>query len=229
MTAAPTGVRLWLLVATPLIAQFAFAGAAAGILQATGAMSSGTTLTSLPQALVVLASYAVFGGATLVVARAFGPPAEVLALRRLPLRRGVLLAAVGLGAGVAIAVILEPVFHGQASQRIDAGAVTGAASAIALVLSLIAIVGAAAVLEELYFRGLLYGRLDERLGTASAVVGSAGVFGLVHFEPNAFPVLFGLGLVLGVLRWRTASVWPGVGVHAANNALAAIGILLTSS
>ena len=123
----------------------------------------------------------------------------------------------------------SPIFHGQESQRIGVGSVSDPASALALVLSLVAIVGGAAVMEELYFRGLLYGRLDERLGAASAVVGSAGVFGLVHFEPNAFPVLFGLGLVLGVLRWRGDSTLPGIAVHAANNALAVVGILLTSS
>ena len=76
MTPAPTGARLWLLVATPLVAQFAFAGIVAGILRATGTITGGTTLTSLPQALVILASYAVFGAATVAVARVFGPPVE---------------------------------------------------------------------------------------------------------------------------------------------------------
>jgi membrane protease YdiL (CAAX protease family) len=90
------------------------------------------------------------------------------------------------------------------------------------------IVGGAALTEELYFRGLLYGRLDARFGVASAVVGSAGLFGLVHFQPDAFPTLLALGLILGLVRMRSSSVWPGVGIHAANNVIAVVGLLLAT-
>ena len=88
--------------------------------------------------------------------------------------------------------------------------------------------GGAALTEELYFRGLIYGRLDARFGVASAVVGSAGLFGLAHFQPNAFPTLFALGLILGLVRMRSSSVWPGVGIHAANNVFAVVGLLLVT-
>ena len=225
-----SGVRVWLIVVAPLVAQFAFAGLAAGLLRATGAITGdATTLTSLPQALVLLAAYVVLAVAILLAARALGAPREVLALRRVPLAQGAALAGAGLVAGIVIAVALEPIFHGQASQRIEAGAIDGPAAVIALAISLLTIVVAAATCEELYFRGLLYGRLDARFGVASAIVGSAGVFGLVHFEPNAFPALFGLGLVLGVVRWRSGSVVPGMAIHAANNVLAVVGILMASS
>lgn len=228
--APPQGLRLWLIVLAPLVAQFAFTGLAAGALRAAGLIEGGTTtLTSLPEAIVLLASYLVLGGAIVLAARAFGRPAEVLALRRTPLVPGLALAGTGLVVGILAAIALEPIFHGQASQRIAIGSVDSPAAAAALAISVVTVVGAAAVLEELYFRGLLYGRLDARFGAASAVVGSAGIFGLAHFEPNAFPTLFALGLVLGLLRWRTASVWPGIGVHAANNVLAVVGVLMTSS
>ena len=226
----PQGLRLWLIVAAPLVVQFAFTGLAAGALRAAGLIEGGdTTLTRLPEALVLLASYVVLGAAILLAARALGRPAEVLALRRTPLVQGAALAGAGLVAGLVLAIALEPIFHGQASQRIAIGPIDDPAAAAALAISVLTVVGAAAVLEELYFRGLLYGRLDARFGTASAVVGSAGIFGLAHFEPNAFPTLFALGLVLGLLRWRTASVWPGMAVHAANNALAIAAVLMTSS
>ena len=223
-------VRVWLIIAAPLVAQFAFAGVAAGVLRSLGLISGDSaTLTSLPQALVLLGAYVVLLVAILLAARALGEPREVLALRRVPFARGAAMAGAGLVAGIVIALALEPIFHGQASQRIDAGALDSPAAVIALVISLFTIVVAAATCEELYFRGLLYGRLDARLGAASAIVGSAGLFGLVHFEPNAFPTLFGLGLVLGVVRWRSGSVAPGIAIHAANNILAAVGILMASS
>lgn len=226
----PRGLRLWLLVAAPLVAQFAFVGLGAAVLHALGLLPSGdTTLTSLPQALLLAGAYLVFGAAIWLVARALGAPLAVLAVRRTPLLRGLGLAAIGLVVGVAVSAALEPIFHGAESQQLAAGAVTSLTSGVALAISVLTIVAAAALTEELYFRGLLYGRLDARFGIASAVVGSAGVFGLAHFEPNAFPSLFALGLVLGVLRLRTASVWPGVGLHAANNALAATWLLLAAN
>ena len=54
----------------------------------------------------------------------------------MPLGRGVLLAAAGLGAGVVLSLALEPIFHGQESQRIGVGSVSDPASALALPLML---------------------------------------------------------------------------------------------
>ena len=228
MTAAPvTGLRLWLIVAAPLLAQFAVVGVGAGILRAFGLIGAGeTTLANLPQALLLLSAFGVFLLTIWWAARALGAPRPTLALRRTPLGRGIALAAIGVVAGTLAAVALEPIFHGQESQGVEAGDVTSFATGLGLVLSIFTIIVGAAVCEELYFRGLLYGRLDERFGIASAVVGSAGIFGLAHIEPNAFPALFALGLILGVIRWRSNSIWPCVGVHAANNTLASIAILL---
>lgn len=226
----PTGGRLWLLVAAPLVVQFGFVGLGAAILELVSATPSGeTTLTNLPQAVLLLVAYIVFGGAIWLVARQFGEPREILALRRTPLAQGIALAVGGLIVGVAAAAILEPIFHGSASQRISAGDIDTVTAAVAFGLSAVTIVVGAAVTEELYFRGLLYGRLDARFGVASAVVGSAGLFGLAHFEPNAFPALFALGIVLGLVRMRSSSVWPGMAIHGANNVIAVAGLLLAAN
>lgn len=227
---APTGARLWLLVAAPLIVQFGFAGLAAAILSALSLAPAGeTTLTNLPQAILLVAAYVIFGVAIWLVARQFGNPREVLALRRYPLARGLALAVGGLIVGVAAAAALEPIFHGSASQRITAGDIDSLTTGVAFGISALTIVIGAAVTEELYFRGLLYGRLDARFGVASAVVGSAGIFGLAHFAPNTFPALFALGLVLGLVRMRSSSVWPGMAIHGANNAIAVAGLLLAAN
>ena len=225
----PRGARPWLILAGPLVAWFAFVAIGAGALRAAGVLDDGdVALTNLPAALLLLAGYAVFLGAILLAARALGVPRDVLAVRRVPLLRGAALAGAGVLAGLGAAAVLEPIFHGQASQPIVAGDVTGVGTALALAISIASLAGAAPLCEELYFRGILYGRLDARFGTASAIVGSAGVFGLAHFEPNAFPALFALGLILGVLRWRSSSVWPGVAMHAANNVLATAALLLAA-
>jgi len=228
--AAPRGLRLWLLVAAPLVAQFGFVGLGAAVLQALSIAPTGeTSLTSLPEAVLLLAAYIVFGVVIWFVARQFGDPREVLALRRVPFVRAAVLAVGGLIVGVAAAALLEPLFHGSASQRISVGSIDSVTTGLAFGLSAFTIVAGAAVTEELYFRGLLYGRLDARFGVASAVVGSAGVFGLAHFEPNAFPALFALGLVLGLVRMRSSSVWPGMAIHGANNVIAVVGLLLAAN
>ena len=226
---APTGLRLWLLIAAPLVAQFAFVGLGAAVLSALDAVPKGdTTLTSLPQALLLVAAYVVFGVVIWLVARRFGNPREILALRRSRLRQAIPLAIGGLIVGIAAAAILEPIFHGSASQRVTVGSIDSLTTGLAFAISAFTIVVGAALTEELYFRGLLYGRLDARFGIASAVVGSAGIFGLAHFEPNAFPALVALGLVLGLVRMRSTSVWPGMAIHGANNIIATVGLLLAA-
>jgi membrane protease YdiL (CAAX protease family) len=56
-------------------------------------------------------------------------------------------------------------------------------------------------------------------GPGLAVWLSAGVFGLIHFDPLRLLFTFVLGLVLGSLRVRTASLRPPVLVHASFNTL----------
>lgn len=217
----PSGLLLWLLVALPLVLQLAITALGIAAVGALAELPERMAFYSLPQAAVVLGAYIAFGAATLLVARRIGPLREVLALRRTPLGPAVGLAALGLIAGLAIAAALEPIFHGAESQNLDPGPFPGtAAAAVAAALSAVSVVVGAAVTEELYFRGLLYGRLDARFARAAAVIGSAGAFGLAHFQPDAFPTLFALGLILGLLRLRTGSIWPAVGLHAANNGIA---------
>ncbi len=217
----PSGALLWLLVALPIVLQLAITSLGIALVDAFAELPAQMAFYSLPQAAVVLGAYVVFGGATLLVARRIGPLREILAVRRTPLGPALGLAALGLVAGLAIAALLEPIFHGAESQNLDPGPFPATTTAaVAAVCSAVSVVIGASVTEELYFRGLLYGRLDVRFARAAAVVGSAGAFGLLHFQPDAFPTLFALGLILGLLRMRTGSIWPSVGLHAANNGLA---------
>ena len=55
---------------------------------------------------------------------------------------------------------------------------------------------------------------------------SAFLFALAHGDIGSFAVLFVFGLVLAVVRWRVGSIWPGIAIHAANNATAAVAIIL---
>ncbi len=222
------GPALWALVALPIVLQLVVTTVGIAVVGSLIDLPPRMAFFNLPQQSVVVVAYVVFGFATLLVARRLGSPGDLLALRRTPIGPAIALTALGLVAGLAIAALLEPIFHGAASQNLDPGPFPGTATALAAAaLASLSVVVGASVTEELYFRGLLYGQLVARFARAAAVIGSAGAFGLVHFQPDAFPTLFALGLILGLLRLRTRSIWPPIVLHAANNGLAFAYLLAT--
>jgi uncharacterized protein len=75
----------------------------------------------------------------------------------------------------------------------------------------------APVLEEMLFRGLILRGLLLRYPPATAIVHSAALFGLAHFNVYQFFVGISTGLVLGLAYQRTRSLWPCVLLHAAFN------------
>ncbi len=76
---------------------------------------------------------------------------------------------------------------------------------------------AAPVCEEFFFRGVLQAGLSERLAPPTAVVVTAFVFALFHLDPVGFLARFEMGVVFGLLAWRSGSLWPAIAAHAANN------------
>lgn len=76
---------------------------------------------------------------------------------------------------------------------------------------------AAPVAEEVLYRGLVQAGLATRLGWARAVVVTALIFSVMHFDPVGLLARFELGVVFGLLAWRAGSLWPAIGAHAANN------------
>ena len=79
----------------------------------------------------------------------------------------------------------------------------------------------APLVEELVFRGFFQGQLEQGYRDATkAVLFSAALFMILHFNPWWSLQIYLLGVILGYLAWRTASIWPAVVVHAVNNSLA---------
>jgi len=76
-----------------------------------------------------------------------------------------------------------------------------------------------ALCEEVFFRGICLGVLLERLPAWAAVGLSALLFAAVHL-PETMPPIFLLGVLLGLCRLLTGSLWPCVAAHLLNNLLA---------
>jgi membrane protease YdiL (CAAX protease family) len=79
-----------------------------------------------------------------------------------------------------------------------------------------------AIAEELVFRGVLTRALAGRLRADTAIVISAVAFGVYHINPSQMLSTFVLGLVLGFLTLRAASIVPAMIVHFLNNSIAVL-------
>jgi membrane protease YdiL (CAAX protease family) len=95
-----------------------------------------------------------------------------------------------------------------------------------LIFGSIAIV--APVVEELLFRGYLQNALARKMKPGFAIAIASAVFGAIHLQPLAFPVLTLLGAIFGFLYHRTGSLKVTMTLHLINNTFAGLMILFAS-
>jgi uncharacterized protein len=102
-------------------------------------------------------------------------------------------------------------------------------AAVALTAVFVCVI--APICEEFFFRGFVFGTLrkmrvmvggrDLSVGIAAVITGI--LFGLVHTGSASSQYLIPLGFLgfmLCMVRWRTGSIYPGMAMHSANNAVA---------
>jgi len=100
---------------------------------------------------------------------------------------------------------------------------TAYATARSPVLLLLALVVAAPLFEELFFRGFLTSGLRS-VGTPAIVnaVATSAAFAAIHFQYDLLGIatIFLMGLLLAAFRFRFGSIIPAVAVHALANLVA---------
>jgi uncharacterized protein len=107
----------------------------------------------------------------------------------------------------------------------EARALTDQASdAVGVLLLIVLVVVLAPIVEELFFRGLLMRALQARVNDALAIVVSAVLFALAHFQTVQFPALVMFGLIAGVIAQRVGRLGPSICFHAGFN-LATVVVL----
>ena len=89
-----------------------------------------------------------------------------------------------------------------------------------LILSLLLLSVLAPIVEELVFRGLLYGWIAGRWGGTAGLVVSSLAFAAAHWEPAHIILVLPLGFLFGWLRRRTDSLLPSLFSHIVNNGFA---------
>lgn len=139
---------------------------------------------------------------------------------------------VGLGAGVAtqlFVLLLIPLYEafgvdpdeiGESAQELG----DKAEDPLSVVLLVLMAVVGAAIAEEICYRGLWLRSLS-RHGTGVAVVASALVFAVVHFEPLSIPPLFVFGVVAALLATTSGRLGPAIWAHVGFNALAVAALV----
>ncbi len=179
---------------------------------------------------LLLLPWLALGGWPLYVSRTKGRGPRLdfgLALTWRDFGVGVLGGFVALVLATFVATITERVIgHGFDSAVGDLALSMKKGSAPLVALALCTAFGAP-VVEELAFRGLVYGSF-RRLGASVAVsvVSTAAVFAVFHLEGVRLPLLFTIGLVLGTVRAVTGSTAASMVSHMVVNIPGAIGILL---
>ncbi len=129
--------------------------------------------------------------------------------------------------GIALLVLIAVYVFGSIVDRwLHAGREQGltpagwqSSHASAFVTNFVVIAVVAPIVEELTFRGLGYSLL-ERFGTWPAILTTGLLFGLAHGLVQGLPILVAFGIGLAIVRSRSGSVYPGMILHGAFNAIA---------
>ena len=90
-----------------------------------------------------------------------------------------------------------------------------AAPLLASILRVLAVGFLGPIAEELIFRGWFLGALQKKVGPAIAILATAAGWTALHYSYGlaVLGVILVDGLLLGLARWRTKSVYPPIVMH----------------
>lgn len=120
-----------------------------------------------------------------------------------------------------VVVVMGVLYHQLGARESDLMSDIGHARYPLAVTASVALV--APLVEEMVFRGFVYGGFERSIGRWSALWLSSLIFALMHAGqynlPEVMQVLV-LGLMLGLARMRTGSIWTSTAMHMVNNGVA---------
>lgn len=185
---------------------------------------------------LLLSSLALYAAAALaivlVIVRPYHLSAASFGYRPVPLARlGVVLLAYPatiITAGVVMALVIQFVLHGHfinpQAQEITGGVTRTTANLLALLL-LVSVL--APLVEEAFFRGVLYQLLRKSLPLWAAIVVSAALFAAAHAIPIIFPWLFVTGIALALIFEYSDSLYCSMLLHGLINGVNVIVLVQT--
>jgi len=161
----------------------------------------------------------------MIKARGGEPVPEYLALKNISVKTVLVMLAVTI-AFIAVSTGISYILD----RSVDSDYVSGAyANASFPFLFWVAIVLFAPVFEEVFLRGFMFiGFRQSRLGPAGAIIITAIIWALMHIQYSYYEmtVIFFLGIILGIVRHRTGSLWSPLIIHSVNNLIAMVSVSL---
>lgn len=91
-----------------------------------------------------------------------------------------------------------------------------------LIIIIISAIFFAAIVEEMLFRGFVQTSFEHHFDVTKAVMSSALIFTIIHFNPWWAIQVMIIGVILGVMAWKSNSIIPPMIVHLINNGIALI-------
>lgn len=165
------------------------------------------------------------GVALLLASRIERPRAWQFGLRGAALGPALGWAALGMLVFYVVTAIYSVAIRPDAEQG-TVEALGGDQGTVGLIVAGVMVIAVAPVVEEVFFRGFLYGALRSRLGIWLAAGLNGALFGVIHFNFEGaealllLPPLALLGFLFCLVYERTGSLLPVIGMHAFNNTVA---------
>jgi membrane protease YdiL (CAAX protease family) len=146
-------------------------------------------------------------------------------LRRAPFWPALGWAALGMVSFYVVAAVYTALVSPDAEQTVaqDLGADQGT---FGLIVAGFMVICIAPFAEEFFFRGFFYRALRSKYSVIVAALIDGALFGIIHYDFSGAdallitPPLAVLGFVFCLVYEKTGSLWPVIGLHAFNNAIA---------
>jgi len=92
-----------------------------------------------------------------------------------------------------------------------------------------ALIIVAPIVEEVFFRGFMFKGIEHSvLGPAGAVIITALLWSVMHVQYDVYGIisLFILGLILGIARHKSKSIYPTIVMHILQNLIATVEVVI---
>ena len=124
---------------------------------------------------------------------------------------------INMAAALILTLLVGPDIMGQEQ---NTGFTQEGNSPFALGLIFLCLVVLAPLFEEMLVRGVLFGKLREKLKFWPVALLTATIFALIHGQFNVGVMTFILALFAAALREKTGAIWSGIMLHMTQNLIA---------
>jgi membrane protease YdiL (CAAX protease family) len=148
---------------------------------------------------------------------------ETIGLNRLPTWTDILLGVAGFVLYIALTILmfsivsLIPGFDPNEAQELPFTQLNGSYEALLVFAVLVVLTP---IVEEIIFRGYLFGALRKNISFIGATLLTSLVFGFLHGALNVGVDVFALSVIMCVMREVTGNVWASILIHMIKNGLA---------